>query len=198
MMDFAELIARFTDESVLMVLGIGLFGLLLVLMASMIGQRRRHAVLENLGFDADVVYADRGRGTTSFVSKTYGIVAKPDFVLRFDSGEYAVVEYKSRSNGRLYDSDVAQVKASVIAAREQFNVTQAFVIVGTERYTVEVDRSSDKLYREIEILANHARAANAGDDIMVFAKSEAMCRSCAVRRDCQRKNTPSSAIQVPF
>ncbi len=171
---------------VLMILGLTLFGLLLVFIAANVGKRRREAVIAHLGFDAEVVYADRGRATPSLVSKEFGIVAKPDFVLRFDMGAYAVVEYKSRSSGRLFNSDVAQVKATVIAARERFDVSLAYVIVGDQRHKVDVDFPSDEIYEQIKPLVKHARAANAGEEIRVFATSEALCRGCAVRRNCQK------------
>jgi CRISPR/Cas system-associated exonuclease Cas4 (RecB family) len=185
-------LAALVPDDVFMILGIALFGLLLVFIASQVGQRRREAVIAHLGFDAEVVYADRGHATPSLVSKEFGIVAKPDFVLRFDTGAYAVVEYKSRSSGRLFNSDVAQVKASVIAARELYDVSLAYVIVAGERHEVDVDFPSDELYEQIKPLVKHARAANAGEEIKVFATSEALCRGCAVRRNCQK---PTRAAQ---
>jgi CRISPR/Cas system-associated exonuclease Cas4 (RecB family) len=179
-------LASMVPDDVFMILGIALFGLLLVFFAAQIGHRRRDAVIAHLGFDAEVVYADRGRSTHSLVSKEFGIVAKPDFVLRFDSGVFGVVEYKSRSSGRLFNSDVAQVKATVIAARELYDVSLAYVIVGGKRHEVDVDFPSDELYEQIKPLVKHARAANAGEEIKVFATSEALCRGCAVRRNCQK------------
>ena len=180
------LILNQVPDDVLMVVALALFGFLLVFIATQVSNRRRSSVIANLGFDAEVVYADRGRNTPTLVSKEFGIVAKPDFVLRFDGGEHAVVEYKSRVNGRLYNSDIAQVKASVIAARERFDISLAYVIVGDKRHEVDVDFPSDELYEQIKPLVKHARAANAGEEIKVFATSEALCQSCAVRRHCQK------------
>lgn len=168
----------------LMVAGLLAFGLLIIWMASGIGRRRREALRAHLGFDGEVLYADGGRQSKSFVSKTYGIVAKPDFVLKLDGGAVAVVEYKSRANGRLYGSDIAQVKATVLATRETYDVTKAYVIAGETRHEIDVSKTSAALYREIEGLAKHARAANAGEIVEVYAAHPSLCKGCAVRASC--------------
>lgn len=173
-------------DQVLMVVGLVIFGLMILGIASGISRRRRAALRAHLGFDGEVVYADAGRHTKSFVSDTYGIVAKPDFILKLDGGVMAVVEYKSRANGRLYASDIAQVKATVIAARETYDVTQAYVIAGETRHEIDVNKTSAALYREIEALAKHARAANAGEIVEVYAAHPSLCKGCAVKGSCKK------------
>lgn len=161
-------------------------GLLLIVASWLITHFRLRRVRKHLGFDGVVVYADHGKKTASLISEKYGIVAKPDFVLRLETGEYAVVEYKSRENGRLYESDVAQVKASVLAARQKFPVTKAFVVAGTQRHEILIKADDAALYREIKLLADYVRQADEGDVVHVFAGNIGKCRSCQHKTECMK------------
>lgn len=146
-------------------------------------QRKR--VQQQIGLPGQVIYADQGRYGRKFISRRYGIVAKPDFIVRLDDGEHAIVEYKSRSSGALYKSDIAQVKASALAAREKMPIQKAFVLSGTRLHSIPLAKDSRELFREIEDLVIHARSASAGLIVHEFCNNPKQCATCAQRPQCQ-------------
>lgn len=147
-------------------------------------QRKR--LQQQIGLPGQIIYADQGRHGRKFISRRYGIVAKPDFIVRLDSGENAIVEYKSRSNGALYNSDIAQVKASALAAREKMPIEKAYVLSGTRLHPVPLARDSKLLYQEIEELVEHARLAASGVIVQAFCKNPRQCQTCAQKPHCQK------------
>lgn len=139
-----------------------------------------------LGIEGDLLFADQGRKSKAFVSKKYGIRAKPDFLIRLKDGRVALVEYKSRSNGRIYESDLVQAKASVLAARVAYPVEVMFIKTPTRLQQVPIPRDSDALYREVEQYAELARRAVKGELIRIFSSNTYQCETCSVKAHCQR------------
>lgn len=139
-----------------------------------------------LGIEGELLFADQGVKSRAFVSKKYGIRAKPDFLIRLKDGRVALVEYKSRSNGRIYESDIMQAKASVLAAREVYPVEVMFIKAGTRIQQVPIPRDSDSLYREVERYAELVRRANKGELIREFCSNQHQCKTCSVQAHCQR------------
>lgn len=152
------------------------------------GVRRgqRNALLDRMGLDGVVVYADEGKKGRYFISKRYGIVAKPDFIVQLRTGENAIVEFKSRANGRLYGSDIAQVKASALAVREKMPIQRAYVMAGTQRHEIRLAKNDNALFEEIQKEVEHARQAVKGQLVMEFAKNPQQCSSCDQRGHCQK------------
>jgi CRISPR/Cas system-associated exonuclease Cas4 (RecB family) len=155
----------------------------LVLLGRLVRTRRHRRVAALLGLEGTVVYADNGT-TRAFVSRMYGIKAKPDFVLRLRTGDYAVVEFKSRANGRLYESDVAQVKATALAVRSRFPVKRAFVMAGDLRHEIKLPADSKALHAQIATLAKYVRLAER-DPLAVYNAHPGKCRACAHRNGCE-------------
>lgn len=174
------------SDSVLMVIALFIFGAILVCTSKLISAVRVRRVRKHLGLEGEVVYADKGSRTKPMLSKKYGIVAKPDFVVRLLTGEYAVVEYKSRENGRLYESDIAQVKASVLAAREKYPISLAYVISGKRHHKIAISKNSDEIYDEIHYLAEYVRKASKCRLVHVFTAYPAKCGSCASKNECRK------------
>lgn len=151
-------------------------------------ERQRHRMVEKFGISGHVVYADSGLRSRRFYSRKYKIVAKPDFVVRLDTGEYAIVEYKSRRSGRVMASDVSQVKASVIAVRSKYPITKAYVLVDKKLHALDVDKSSANLAKEIATELKYARDAKRGVKIMVFARNKGDCFNCPYKSRCPKGN----------
>jgi len=160
--------------------------LLTWLVLSKLRKSQRNRLQQQIGLPGQVIYADQGRHGRKFISRRYGIVAKPDFIVRLDSGENAIVEYKSRSNGALYGSDIAQVKASALAAREKMPIQKAFVLSGQRLHSIALKANSDELFEEVRALVEYAQRAASGEIIQVFCKNPRQCTTCAQKSNCQK------------
>lgn len=147
---------------------------------------RRHPKESALGVDGEILYADQGRQSRAFVSKRYGIRAKPDFIIRLNDGRVALVEYKSRDNGRVYTSDIVQAKASVLAARTRYPVEVMFIKTGERLQQIPIPKDSDALYKEIARYVGLARKANSGEMILEYTKNESQCKTCSVKVSCKK------------
>ncbi len=130
-----------------------------------------------------VIYRD-WFGAPVFRSERYRIAAKPDMLFEINSNELAAVEYKSR-RGPVYESDVAQLVATVIAVREQYSgVTVGYVYTGSgESRRVDCRGTTEELLQSIAGELRYARLTKLGykpDGVSVVHK----CRACGVRRSC--------------
>lgn len=139
-----------------------------------------------LGVEGELLYADQGRKSKAFVSRKYGIRAKPDFLIRQPDGRVALVEYKSRNNGRIYESDIVQAKASVLAAREAYPVVAMYIKTKHRLQAIPIPQDSDALYREVERYAELARRAKRGELLREYTHNRNQCKTCSVRAGCQR------------
>lgn len=160
--------------------------LLLFSVARLVFSQSNMAVIERFGVDGRVVYADKGKSSRVFISKRYGVKAKPDFIIKDRGGRYTLIEYKSRSSGLLFESDIVQVKASVIAARTIYNIRKAVVISGTTKHDIDVDRSSVSINKEIATHIENARQSEMGVIVMKYAERESACSSCRNKSECLR------------
>ncbi|MHD0644301.1 PD-(D/E)XK nuclease family protein [Pseudomonas aeruginosa] len=142
-------------------------------------------VQERFGLDGWITYTDESESAHVFVNKRYGIKAKPDFLVKLRRGGYAVVEFKNRSSGRLFASDIAQVKATVLAVRTQYPVKQAYVIAGTTRHVIDVEKGSAALYKEIRTEVEQAKRVERGETLFIFPKSTVVCKGCSQRANCK-------------
>lgn len=147
-------------------------------------KRQRQIISARIGLDGQVIYADQGKRSKAFVTKRFGIIAKPDFIVKLRSGEKAVIEYKSRESGRLYLSDTIQVKATVLAARDKHDIKKAFVMAGNKLHEIVVSQDSESLYRDIEQYADYARRAKSGEIITVYTDKPWQCKQCSVKSRC--------------
>lgn len=164
---------------------------LLVVGAFVLRRQRQHqslAVLNMIGERGRVIYTDSGGSSRSFLNKQYGIRAKPDFILELKGGEHAVVEYKSRDSGMLFASDVAQVKATVLAIRSRYPARRAFVVAGARCHEVKIKKSDSGLYKDIQQEIGYAREVAQGEMVKVFSSNERQCDRCFSRSRCLKYN----------
>lgn len=165
---------------------LGLFIILLVFFYFEERSPSKRSGVAALGVDGELVFADQGRKSKSFVSTKYGLRAKPDFLIKLKDNRIAVVEYKNRSNDRIYLSDVVQVKSSVLAARAAYPVEVAFIKTKNKLQKVSIKQDSDELYREVERYVKQARSVSAGDVLLEYTTNINQCKSCSVRSRCMR------------
>lgn len=138
------------------------------------------------GFKGRLVYADKGRSSKLFANKRFGLSAKPDFIYNLMNGVFALVEFKSR-NGRVFQSDIEQTIAGVIACRPYYNIRIAVVQTASERKEIDVDKSEDELYEMIKHNVELTRKIKSGKVVTVCYKNTYKCKSCAVAKDCNYK-----------
>lgn len=134
------------------------------------------------GFQGKLLFVDKGRQSRAFYSKKYGIVAKPDYIFD-ENGEIVLVEYKSRSNNRVYLSDIIQAKAASLAARSKYPVSKVRIITNGGRREISLPEDDENLFMDIEPFYSYAKSANEGL-VNVFAKDPRQCSSCGVKRSC--------------
>lgn len=169
-----------------MIFGVWLFALFIVLLLFFAWSGRSASKPNSLGIECELLYADQGRKSRAFVSRRYGIRAKPDFLIKLKDGRIALVEYKSRSNDRIYESDIVQAKASVLAAREAYPVEVMFIKTNHRLKAIPIPRDSDVLYREILRHVELARRAQRGELLGEYTANVNQCQTCSVRAGCQR------------
>lgn len=140
----------------------------------------------SLGVEGELLYADQGRDSKAFISKKYGVGAKPDFLVRLKSGKVALVEYKSRDNGNIYQSDIVQAKVSALAARDTYPVEVVFIKTKRRLQEIPLPKSNDALYKEVELYVMYARLANKGKMLYEYTDNLNQCGTCSMRTHCQR------------
>lgn len=134
------------------------------------------------GFRGALVYTDDLPTSKVFVNHKYKLSAKPDFVFRTSLFKYTTVEYKSR-NGAVKDSDIVQVKATIIAVRSKYNVTKALVVTATEQKQV-IAKSSAALYRDIKELHKQAKLVKHFNKMPKKLINSYKCERCGYREHC--------------
>lgn len=136
------------------------------------------------GFKGRLVYKDDGKASATFINKHFGISAKPDFIFLTEAGNYRLIEYKSRK-GRVYESDIAQTIASVIAARSKYPISEAEVHTDTQTFKVKLHTDNKRLFEVIS--KHHALTVKIKRGIKVNEcnPSQYKCRSCSMKKHCE-------------
>ena len=134
------------------------------------------------------VWIDQGRQTKPFYSKQYQLTGKPDAIMRKGSTLYSV-EYKSRKNN-IYDSDVIQLKAASLLAREQgYNVRYGLIKTQEKEYRIDLS-SNEALFKELKPFIGLAREASKCLDVPA-KPSKFKCQYCAYKSDCNYRYSSS-------
>lgn len=169
----------------------GLFLATFIIVVFLLSRKKRSLPFNLKG---KVIYADEGRKSKVFINETYNISAKPDFIIRLPNKELAAVEYKSRDRG-IFRSDIAQLKASVIAARSQMNITKAFVVNKSEVREISIGVSTESIYGSIRYYVEAARRIKANPQHIEYSytNKERQCVTCSVRNACQKPKNVNAA-----
>lgn len=134
------------------------------------------------GFRGKLVYSDDSPKAKVFVNHRYQLSAKPDFVFRTGLFEYTMVEYKSRE-GRVKSSDIIQVKASIIAVRSKYNITNVYIVTGQRIQQVKA-LSNFRLYRDIKKLHKLAKRVKFLNKKPNRLENSDKCNRCGYREHC--------------
>lgn len=138
--------------------------------------------IPRVGIKGKVIFVDDGNKKAFYNSK-YSVSAIPDLIVRDVRGNNVVVEFKSRRK-EILESDVHQLKASIIAARSKYKVESGLVINGGGMTRHVKAKSSRRLFSEIKTAYNLARAVKGGHvPSRTECESEA-CRDCIYRKVC--------------
>jgi hypothetical protein len=141
----------------------------------------------SFGFRGKLVYADTGRNSRLFLCKVFGLSAKPDFIYKTGRNEFTLVEYKGRAKS-IYDSDVAQVIASVIAARAKYNTQKAYVQTDSTKKEIIVNKPRVQLYKEISHLVDMTREIESNKVITQCYPGKIKCKTCSMATHCEQRN----------
>lgn len=134
------------------------------------------------------VWIDEGRQTKPFYSKQYNLAGKPDAIMRKGSTLYSV-EYKSRKQN-IYDSDVIQLKAASLLAREQgYNVRYGLIKTQEKEYRVDFG-TNQALYKELKQYIALASDIDRGKDVPA-KPHKFKCQYCAYKSDCGYRHSSS-------
>ncbi len=139
------------------------------------------------GFKGKLLYLDKGKASQTFINKQYNIAAKGgDFIYLTEQGEHILIEYKSRK-GPVYESDVAQTIASVLAARSCYPISQAMVITETQSKKINVSGNDDVLYNEIKQFHLLTQQIKQGKAVTRNYAKLYKCKSCNMQAFCKFK-----------
>lgn len=141
------------------------------------------------GFTGKLKFLDEGKQRGfAFVNTKFKVGATPDAIYETGLFTDTVVEVKAR-NGRVYDSDIAQAKAGVLAiAHNPKFSTVKHVVVSTNKETVKISvKSPSAIYRELKPLIKIAEKILNGQEVLDTKPQYHKCRSC---RHFNRCNPP--------
>jgi CRISPR-associated exonuclease Cas4 len=135
----------------------------------------------------DLLYSDtEERDEGVLLSPRYGLVGKPDALVRLPSGDVVPVERKSgRAPKRPYEGDLAQATVYCILVEDLYGRTPPFMRL---QYA---DRAFDEPFtpaRKQSVLqaVEQLRRARALPDVKRSHAVPAKCRGCGQRRNCDQ------------
>ncbi len=163
------------------------FGLLLLWFA---GRTRRAIGLPH----GEIVYSDTGaleRVDKPLVSRRYGLVGKPDYLMRVEDGGQGMgdkitvpVEVKSRNApSSPYDSHVLQLATYCLLVEDNLKARPPFGLLRYADATFEIP-FTDALRHEVLQIADAIRDARTARAVHRQHNSVVRCRGCGYRREC--------------
>lgn len=128
------------------------------------------------------IYKDHGQYTKPLKDNVNLIKAKPDWILK-TKGTNTLFEYKSRAR-RVYDSDIAQTIASVLAARGAgFRIDKAVIQTANSEHPLRLGDDASLLKRIHEPLETARLVARGG--VPKANPINYKCRSCGFKTKCE-------------
>jgi len=135
------------------------------------------------GFKGKLVYSDENINAKIFRSSKYLVQAKPDFIYETAYQRYTLIEYKER-NGKVYLSDEIQMLTSVLAVRNSFNITHAYVVTGKDKKG-GVLTDSATIYEQVKPYIDETRKINNSGKTSKASPAKYKCSTCAMRASCK-------------
>lgn len=133
------------------------------------------------GFKGILIYVDDSPNSKVFINHKYELCAKPDFIFRIGYKKYVIVEFKSRK-APVRPSDIAQLKATALSARSQFNVVCGYVVTGSEIQEIVLG-SNASVYRDIKAAHKKAKSIKRLGQCPKVRMSD-KCKTCGYFANC--------------
>jgi CRISPR-associated exonuclease Cas4 len=155
-----------------------------------LGQRAQAASGLPVG---DVVYSDTGawqRVEQSLISRRYGLVGKPDYVLASNAGDKGAmipVEVKSgKRPAAPHHGHILQLAVYCILVEEHYGVTPAHGLLHYADATLRIP-FTEALRAEVLAAATAIQQAHGARNIRRSHDEIARCRACGYRHACGRE-----------
>lgn len=168
---------------------IGVIAVIVILISKALGwilRRLHNAIIRypntQFGFRGKLVYTDDNPQAKVFVSHRYELSAKPDFIFKTGLNEYVVVEYKSRKSS-FRQSDLNQLKATVLACRSQYRIVAGYVVTGSTTKHITFG-SSHRLYREIKDIHSRVKKIKFCNAFPPKREKQEGCGRCGFYESC--------------
>jgi CRISPR-associated exonuclease Cas4 len=178
---------------------VALFILLLVALASQLAARRASRRTGLPG--GQLLYSDTGfptgrigsieknrqgeRQEKPLVSKAYGLIGRPDYLVRTEEG-IIPVEVKSTqrpANGRAYDSHIMQLAAYCLLAEDLLEERVPYGVIRYSDGEVIIDYT-DELRDELLLLLEEMREARFAVDVHRSHRDARRCSGCRMKEIC--------------
>jgi CRISPR-associated exonuclease Cas4 len=136
----------------------------------------------------NILYADVGSTfpqSQSLSSERYGLVGKPDYLVRLAEG-IAPIEVKScraPASGRPYEGHIFQLAAYCLLVEDVFGVPVQHGLVNYEDRSIQVD-FTPSLRTSLLALLDEMHAAKQGEELHIDHTRPGKCRSFGFRTVC--------------
>ncbi|WP_063664913.1 hypothetical protein [Aliivibrio fischeri] len=139
------------------------------------------------GFKAKLLFLDDGssRGF-AFFNRSLNVGATPDAIYKKRNRKDLMLELKSRK-GPVYESDIAQAKAGVLATNGKYAFDQILIKTSTHQRFIDLPRSMKTLEKELMPLIKLARNIKQGKVVTQKNISRNKCMSCRHFKTCNPK-----------
>ena len=119
------------------------------------------------------------------ISKRYGLIGRPDYLIRTDKGIVPVEAKSARLplSGRPYDSHVMQLAAYCLLVEDVLHVDVPYRILRYRDREVQVDYTSELMEELLDII-DEMREARRFDEVHRDHEDARRCANCYMREVC--------------
>lgn len=159
--------------------------LLFVVALLLLRQSRSDRVASGLPGGRVVYVDDRDwqRPPASLKAPRYGLVGRPDYLLRRGRAIIPVEAKPSRVAATPYEGDVLQLAAYCLLVEEAYDVTPPYGLLRYRDHTFEIAYDDDLRERLLDLL-EEMREVAWEDDVLRSHEQVSRCAACAMRAHC--------------
>jgi CRISPR-associated exonuclease Cas4 len=178
------------------------FALVMLLLVALVSHAAARRVARQSGLPrGQLLYSDTGyavgrigateknergeRQEKPLISRLYGLIGKPDYLVQTDEG-IVPIEVKSTRcpmGGRAYDSHIMQLAAYCLLVEDVIGANVPYGIIRYADCEVSLDYTPE-LRDELLLLLEEMEAARFADDVHRSHHDERRCRGCSMRESC--------------
>ena len=133
--------------------------------------------------EGGIAYQDSGPDSPLMDSARYGLVGKPDYLVRAREGVVPVEVKPSRRDGQAHRSDILQVAAYCLLVEDTQASFGGYGVLRIGRTSHRV-RFTDDLRAELLGTLEEMRLLMAASDVEANHDSAGRCRACSCRQSC--------------